>query len=441
VTTKTIESTSPQLTKPKLAILIALGVLGLIGYGAFLYLLFLKHSALALAAALIAGGCLFIVWQLTPPKRREVILGYLYLLPAMTFLFTFSFFPVAYAMYISLHKWRIKKQAYLGIGNYLRALGEPGGIISFLIGCLVLFAAWWVNKQEVWGEKNKLGRIALVSLLVIGGLALWVVGVPVMAETGDPDLWNSLKVTLFYVIGTVPIQLAISLILAYLLFQKIKGKTAFRMIYFLPYVTSLVASSTVWAKLFNPKGGLFNRMLEAVGLPALRWLQEPRGIGVLLFGPDIPSWAAGPSLAQVAVLIFVIWFWIGYDTTIFLAGLGNIPHELYEAARIDGANGWHLFRHITLPLLSPTTFFLTLVAIIGSFKAFAHIFVMTSTASGGAVGGPIKTNMTAAVFIYDTFYTNVRNGYASAIAFILFAIILAVTLFQNYYSKRWVFYT
>ncbi len=441
MTTKTIESTSPQLTKPKLAILIALGVLGLIGYGAFLYLLFLKHSALALAAALIAGGCLFIVWQLTPPKRREVILGYLYLLPAMTFLFTFSFFPVAYAMYISLHKWRIKKQAYLGIGNYLRALGEPGGIISFLIGCLVLFAAWWVNKQEVWGEKNKLGRIALVSLLVIGGLALWVVGVPVMAETGDPDLWNSLKVTLFYVIGTVPIQLAISLILAYLLFQKIKGKTAFRMIYFLPYVTSLVASSTVWAKLFNPKGGLFNRMLEAVGLPALRWLQEPRGIGVLLFGPDIPSWAAGPSLAQVAVLIFVIWFWIGYDTTIFLAGLGNIPHELYEAARIDGANGWHLFRHITLPLLSPTTFFLTLVAIIGSFKAFAHIFVMTSTASGGAVGGPIKTNMTAAVFIYDTFYTNVRNGYASAIAFILFAIILAVTLFQNYYSKRWVFYT
>ncbi|RLF33481.1 MAG: hypothetical protein DRN08_05455 [Thermoplasmata archaeon] len=441
MTTKTIESTSLQLTKPKLAILIALGVLGLIGYGAFLYLLFLKHSALALAAALIAGGCLFIVWQLTPPKRREVILGYLYLLPAMTFLFTFSFFPVAYAMYISLHKWRIKKQAYLGIGNYLRALGEPGGIISFLIGCLVLFAAWWVNKQEVWGEKNKLGRIALVSLLVIGGLALWVVGVPVMAETGDPDLWNSLKVTLFYVIGTVPIQLAISLILAYLLFQKIKGKTAFRMIYFLPYVTSLVASSTVWAKLFNPKGGLFNRMLEAVGLPALRWLQEPRGIGVLLFGPDIPSWAAGPSLAQVAVLIFVIWFWIGYDTTIFLAGLGNIPHELYEAARIDGANGWHLFRHITLPLLSPTTFFLTLVAIIGSFKAFAHIFVMTSTASGGAVGGPIKTNMTAAVFIYDTFYTNVRNGYASAIAFILFAIILAVTLFQNYYSKRWVFYT
>jgi ABC-type sugar transport system permease subunit len=442
VTTKTVGSTSSPVTKQRLAILISLGVLGLIGYGLFLYLLFLKHAVmLALVAAVPTLGCLFTVWRLTPHKRREAILGYLYLLPAMTFLFTFSFFPVGYALYISLHKWRIKKQAYLGMGNYLQALGKPGGITSFLIGCLILVAAWWVNKQGVWSERNRWMRFALVGLLVLGGLVLWVVGVPIMAETGDPDLWNSLKVTLYYVIGTVPIQLAISLVMAYLLFQKIRGKTIFRMIYFLPYVTSLVASSAVWAKLFNPRGGLFNRMLEAVGLPALRWLQEPKGIGVLLFGPDIPSWAAGPSLAQVAVLIFVIWFWVGYDTTIFLAGLGNIPHELYEAARIDGANGWQLFRNITLPLLSPTTFFLSLVAIIGSFKAFAHIFVMTSAASGGAVGGPIKTNMTAAVFIYETFYTQVRNGYASAIAFILFAIILVITLFQNYYSKKWVFYS
>lgn len=429
------------IAKPKLAFLVALGVVALIGYGAFLYLLFLKHANTpALVAALVALGSLFVAWRLTPQKRHEVILGYLYLVPAMTFLFTFSFFPVAYALYISLHKWRIKRQAYLGLGNYVRALGEPGGILSFLIGCLVLLAAWWVNKQEIWTERNKLARIVLVGLLALGGVALWVVGVPVMAETGDSNLWNSLRVTLYYVIGTVPIQLAISLGLAYLLFQNVKGKTVFRMIYYLPYVTSLVAASAVWTKFYNPKGGLFNRLLEAAGLPVLRWLQEPKGIGTLLFGPDTPSWAAGPSLAQIAVLVFVIWFWIGYDTTIFLAGLGNIPHELYEAAKIDGANGWQLLRHITLPLLSPTTFFLSLVAVIGSFKAFVHIFVMTSVAGGGA-GGPLKTNMTTGLFIYETFYTNVRNGYASAVAFILFAIILAITLFQNYYSKKWVFYS
>jgi multiple sugar transport system permease protein len=436
-----VQSQSLFVSTPKLIFLIALGIVALIGYGAFLFLFFLKHNnGPALAAAVVALACLFTVWRLTPHKRREVILGYLYLVPAMTFLFTFSFFPVGYAMYISLHKWRIKRQEYLGLGNYLRALGEPGGILSFLIGGVVLLAAWWVNTQDVWTERNRPARIGLVGLLILGGLALWAFGVPVMAETGDPDLWNSLKVTLYYVIGTVPFQLAISLILAYMLFQKVKGKTAFRMIYFLPYVTSLVASSAVWTKFFNPQRGLFNQALEAVGLPALRWLQEPKGVGVLLFGPDVPSWAEGPSLAQVAVLIFVVWFWVGYDTTIFLAGLGNIPHELYEAAKIDGANGWQLFRNITLPLLSPTTFFLTLVAVIGSFKAFVHIFVMTSSAGGGA-GGPIDTNMTAGLFIYETFYTNVRNGYASAIAFILFAIILAITLFQNYYSKKWVFYS
>ncbi|OQY25821.1 MAG: hypothetical protein B6I34_01470 [Anaerolineaceae bacterium 4572_32.1] len=429
------------VTKPRLAFLIALGLIALAGYGVFLYLFLLKHNNTpALIAAIVALGSLFAVWHLTPPKRREVILGYLYLTPAMTFLFTFSFFPVAYALYISLHKWRIKKQAFLGMDNYLRALGQPGGITSFLVGGLVLLAAWWVNKQDLWTERNKPGRLALVGLLIIGGLALWVLGIPIMAETGDPDMWNSLKVTIYYVIGSVPIQLAISLVLAYMLFQKVRGKATFRMIYFLPYVTSMVASSAVWAKLFNPRGGFFNRVLELVGLPALRWLQEPKGVGVLLFGPDIPDWAAGPSLAQVAVLIFVVWSWIGYDTTIFLAGLGNIPPELYEAAEIDGANGWQLFRYITLPLLSPTTFFLTLVAVIGSFKAFVHIFVMTSAGAGG-VGGPIGTNMTAGLFIYETFYTNVRNGYASAIAFILFAIILGITLFQNYYSKKWVFYS
>lgn len=440
MTTKPAGALPLKVTKPKLMFLIALGGVALVGYGAFLYLLLLQRArAPALVAGLVALGSLFIVWQLTPPKRQEVILGYLYLVPAMTFLFTFSFFPVAYALYISLHKWRIKKQEYLGVGNYLRALGEPGGFISFLVGGVVLLAAWWVNKQNVWTERNRLARVALVGLLLVGGLALWAFGVPIMAETGDSDLWNSLKVTLYYVIGTVPIQLAISLVLAYLLFQNIKGKTAFRIVYYLPYVTSLVASSAVWTKFYNPKGGLFNRVLEAVGLPALRWLQEPKGIGALLFGPEVPSWAVGPSLAQIAVLIFVIWLYIGYDTTIFLAGLGNIPHELYEAAKIDGANGWQLFRHITLPLLSPTTFFLSLVAVIGSFKAFVHIFVMTSGAGSGA-GGPIKTNMTMGLFIYETFYTNVRNGYASAIAFILFAIILAITLFQNYYSKKWVFY-
>ena len=315
-------------------------------------------------------------------KVKEALLGYTYLLPAILILGAFHFFPVGYAFFISLHKWRIKKGAFLAFENYAKALQ-------------------------------------------------------------DPAFWNSLKVTVFYVIGTVPFQLAIALLVAYLLFQNIKGKSAFRVIYFLPYITSTVASAAVWTWIFTPRAGPLNQILEFFGIDPFRWLLEPKGIFEVLasrVGVTIPDWASGPSVALVAVMIFVIWFWVGYDATIFLAGLGNIPYELYEAARIDGAGRWQLFRHITLPLLSPTTFFLSLIAIIGSFQAFNHIFVMTG-AAGGAVGGPLRTTTTTTILIYKQFYESARFGYASAISFLLFAIILALTLLQNYMAGKRVHYS
>src|SRR5690606_18049121 len=128
-----------------------------------------------------------------------------------------------------------------------------------------------------------------------------------------------------------------------------------------------------------------NLGLQAVGVDPQNWLLEPRGIFQLMFGPDIPAVLAGPSLALVVIMIYTVWTYIGYDTVIFLAGLGNIPGELYEAARIDGASGWGLFRHITLPLLSPTTFFLSLIAIIGTFQAFTQIWIMRTPSSARSV--------------------------------------------------------
>jgi len=314
-------------------------------------------------------------------RLKENLLAYLYLLPATAVLAVFHFLPVGYAFYISLHKWKVKKVAFIGLANYSKVLR-------------------------------------------------------------DPKFWNSLKVTVFYVLGTVPLTLVISLVIAYLLFQNIRGKSVFRTIYFLPYITSTVASAAVWLWIFNPMHGPANQFLELLKLPPLRWLNEPRGIFKLLFGAlgiAVPGWAEGPSLALVAIMIFVIWFYVGYDTTIFLAGLGSIPYELYEAAMIDGANRWQLFRHITLPLLSPTTFFLTLVATIGSFQAFNHIYVMTGGA-GGALGGPLHTTTTTTVYLFDQFYNRVNLGYASAIAFVLFWIILALTILQYYYGERRVFY-
>ncbi|HUT15432.1 MAG TPA: sugar ABC transporter permease, partial [Anaerolineae bacterium] len=230
--------------------------------------------------------------------------------------------------------------------------------------------------------------------------------------------------------------------LAYLLFQKVRGLSVYRTVFFLPYITSTVASSAVWVWIFNPRHGPLNQILELIGIPAQTWMLEPRGIFEILgegLGVSVPSWAAGPSLALVAIMVFVIWFYVGWDIVVFLAGLGRIPTELYDAAKIDGAGAWSLFRHITLPLLSPTIFFLTLMAMIGSFRAFSQIYVMTR-AAGGQLGGPLRTTTTTSILMFDYFYSRVRFGYASAIAFVLFIVILLLTRIQQRVSRDIVFY-
>jgi multiple sugar transport system permease protein len=234
-------------------------------------------------------------------------------------------------------------------------------------------------------------------------------------------------VTVWYSLLSVPIQLAIALVLAYLLFQNIRGKSIYRVLFFMPYITSTVASAAVWAFLYNPDKGLINGALNALGIEGLKWLGEPRGIFDLMAssaGIHLPEWAGGPSLALTSIIIYTTWVFVGYDTTIFLAGLGNIPNELYEAARIDGANGWQLFRRITVPLLSPTTFFLLIYTVIGTFKAFNHIYVMT-------LGGPGNATTTTAIMIFKQMYEFTRYGYSAALSFILFIVILSLTIVQN----------
>src|SRR5437763_6903613 len=162
-------------------------------------------------------------------------------------------------------------------------------------------------------------------------------------------MWTSLGTTVMYAVISVPMQLLLGLFIAYLLFQKVKGQEAFRVLFFFPYITSTVASAAVWAYLYSPDRGLINTVLKSWGLPALRWLGESRGIFLLMADGlhiDWPSWLGGPPLALVSLLIYTTWVFVGYDIAIFLAGLGNIPTELYDAAKVDGASGWRLFRNI-----------------------------------------------------------------------------------------------
>jgi len=230
----------------------------------------------------------------------------------------------------------------------------------------------------------------------------------------DPVFWQTLVNTTLLAAGTVFITLGIALFLAILLNQKIRGRTAYRAIIFSPTFTTSVAIAMVWSWIFDPYYGLLKLPLSWVGIESPGWLLDPR-------------WALP------AVMIVVIWANIGYDMVIFLAGLQAVPADLYEAARVDGASLWALFRHITFPLLSPTTFFLVIVSIIGAFKAFDIVAVMTG-------GGPLNSTNVYVYYLYQNAFRWFKTGYASALAVVLFAIILVITIFQMRLSRRWVHY-
>ncbi len=321
-----------------------------------------------------------------------------------------------------------------------QAAGEPlalwSQVLVISLGAALILLAYvlWTRGVKADGDRSFLFRVVAAIALLASGYFI-VTELPRLLASADDEMLKSYGVTILFVIGTVPVQLGVGLGLAYLLFQDIKGKAFFRIVYFLPYITPFVATSIVFRILFSHRPtSLANLGLGALGLQTQNWLLEPRGIFYLLFGDSVPNELAGPSLALVVIMIYTIWTYIGYDTVIFLAGLGSIPGELYEAARIDGASGWGLFRHITLPLLSPTTFFLSLIAIIGTFQAFTQIWIMRTPSSSNSVDS-------ISVFIFETVRSTDPNmGYGSAMAFVLFVIILLMTFAQNRISESRVFY-
>ncbi|NJN82034.1 MAG: sugar ABC transporter permease [Caldilineaceae bacterium] len=176
---------------------------------------------------------------------------------------------------------------------------------------------------------------------------------PRAIAAGDSDWWYGVLNTFYYSLGTIPVQLGIALLLAVLLFQEIRGKSLFRIVYFIPYIAPFVGTAAVFRIIFSSRPNApMNSILETLGLPPSLWLNQPTGIFQLMLGDavQLPQWAAGPSLALVVIIIYGTWTYIGFNTVIFMAGLGTIPRELHEAAAIDGAARWAQFRHITFAL-------------------------------------------------------------------------------------------
>lgn len=219
------------------------------------------------------------------------------------------------------------------------------------------------------------------------------------------DFWQAIGNTVYFAVGAIPTSMAIALFIAVLLNRRMRGLSIYRTTYFLPTVTSMVAVSVVWMWIYHPDVGLMNYILELFHLPAIRWLNDPR-------------WA------MPALILLGVWKGLGYNVIIYLAGLQNIPQHLYEAAQIDGANRWQLFRNITFPLLTPTSFLILIMAVINSFQAFTEFHVMTQ-------GGPLGSTTVIVYYLYQQAFQQFNMGYGSALAVVLFLIILGLTLIQN----------
>jgi len=236
------------------------------------------------------------------------------------------------------------------------------------------------------------------------------------AFTLDPQFWPSLAKTFYYALVVVPVGLTISMLLATLLNQRLAGTNVFRTLYFLPHLTPIVATALVWKVIFNPEVGLINT--------ALYYATGVKG----------PGWLSSVEWAIPALIIMNLWRAAGGNTMmIFLAGLQGIPAELYEAAAIDGANAWHRFRYVTVPMLSPTVFFNLVLGVIGALQVFASALVASR-------GGPAYATWFYALHIYNEAFVNFKMGYAAALAWVFFVIVLAITYFQVRLSGRWVYY-
>ncbi|HOT96309.1 MAG TPA: sugar ABC transporter permease [bacterium] len=227
----------------------------------------------------------------------------------------------------------------------------------------------------------------------------------------DPLFWKALGNTVYFVLAGGPLTILAALLAALgLNSRRLRLRDWFRLGYFTPVITSLVAVAVVWRYLYHPRFGLFNYLLSFAGIGPVNWLGDP-------------VWA------MPALILLAVWKNFGYYMMIFLAGLQTIPDYLYEAARLDGAGWWGQFRHVTLPQLAPTTFFVTLMTIIGYFQFFAESYVMTQ-------GGPVNSTLSVVFYLYQQGFRWWRMGYASAIAFMLFFIIFFLALAQMAARRR-----
>jgi multiple sugar transport system permease protein len=281
--------------------------------------------------------------------------------------------------------------------GYVYILPTILGLLIFSAGAVAMAFGISLTNYESLGSPKFIGLNNYLNVIV------------------DPVFPQVVLNSAYYTVAYVPANLVLGLLLASLANRSVRGITFFRSVYFLPVVTSGVAVSLMFTWLFNSQFGPINEILYTV------------------LGIQGPGWLTSTEWAMPTIAIVAVWKGLGYTMVLFLAGLQDVPGEVYEAGRIDGAGSFALFRSITLPLLTPTIFFVLIISIISSFQVFDFVFVMTQ-------GGPANSTTTLAYWIYENAFQWFHLGYASAIAFVLFGIVLVFTLIQWRVQRRWVFY-
>ena len=294
-------------------------------------------------------------------------------------------------------RWRTWRRRY-DLEGYLFLAPDLVGTLVFAVGPVLAALALGLFAWDILTPPRFVGLDNYRTLLL-----------------DDPVFRTVLLNTSAYVLGTVPLRTVLALFVAIALNQQLHGMSLFRAAFFLPTITSAVAAATVWRWIYEPNFGLLNSLLYAIGV------QHP------------PTWLSSTAWAMPALILLGIWQGLGFQMVIFLAGLQGIPTHLYEAAAIDGAGWWARFRYVTLPLISPTTFFVLIISVIGSYQVFDQAFVLTE-------GGPGYATTTLVYYIYEYAFQFFKMGYAAAMAWILFAIVFVLTVIQFRIQARWVHY-
>ena len=357
-------------------------------------------------------------------KYSNQINGYLFVLPAFLIIGLLGIFPVFFGMFMSLHKWKVFKGRFLGFENYQKILGDISSFWVFVLGLLIMILSYWV-----WSEfKNKFHSkfycFIISFLLLLLSLFLINMSWATMMEKGDEDFLNSLIYIFYYSFFAITLEVGFGLLIAFALYQKLKGKQFFQMVLLFPYITPAVMGGAVFFIIFGKAdNSILNEFIGYFGYEPQMWLFDKRKLSEILFGIKIDGFFGGPSLALATSIFYGIWSYTGYYAIILLAGLSIIPSDLYEAAKTEGASRWQTFTKITIPLLMPIIFFLLLTGFINSFQAFNHILVMKTSSAG-------ETMDVVTIEIFDHFWDRVKFGYAAAEGVVLFIILNVLAISQ-----------